>query len=64
MTRKRMKRWVMSLAITGSTIFGVSCAGQFRDAAAAGVLDFVTGTTTDTLSAVISLDTFFGADEE
>lgn len=50
---KRMKRWTMLVAITGPTLFGMSCTSQLRDALASGLFDFVAGSTTDQLSAAI-----------
>lgn len=60
----KLKRVSMLLGITGSMLFGMSCTTQLRDAVTAGALDFVTGTTTDTLSAVVSPDELFGSSGE
>jgi len=57
---KKLKRIVMLLGITVPMLFGMNCTTQLRDAVSSGVLDFVTGTTTDTLSAVVSLDELLG----
>lgn len=61
---KNMKRWAMLIAMTGPTLFGLNCTTQMRDAAAAGVLDFITGSTTDALAAAISMDDLLGVDDE
>jgi hypothetical protein len=50
---KKMKQCVMLIAMAGPTLFGMNCSTQVRDAAAAGVLDFITGSTTDILSAAV-----------
>ncbi len=51
---KKMKLWAMLVAMTGPTLFGMNCTTQMRDAVAGGVLDFISGTTADTLSAAIA----------
>lgn len=51
---KKIKRWALLFAAMGSTVYGVSCSTAVRDAVQAGALDFVTGTTTDTLSGAIT----------
>ncbi len=60
---KKMKRWIVILAASGPVIYGASCSTQLRDAAAAGVFDFVTGTTTDTLSALAPISGLFAGAE-
>lgn len=52
---KKLQRWVMLVGVTGSMMFGVNCTTQVRDALTVGVLEFITGTTTDTLGSIVTL---------
>ena len=63
-----MKRWkecLLALSAMGPTLLGVSCSADMRDAALGGALDFVSGTITDGLTALVPLaewmEGFWGA---
>ncbi len=59
--RNRLKALVLATAVAGSTLFGMTCMMDARDAVFTRVLDYITGTTTDLLTGTMSADTILGA---
>lgn len=55
-------KWMRLIAASSLfPLFGWSCTSDFRDAAVAGILDFVTGSMTDSLTALLPIaDTISG----
>lgn len=51
---RRITKLLMAMCLAGGTLSGTSCTTDMRDAVLTGTYDFVSGTTTDLLSEMIS----------
>lgn len=58
---KRLRRWSLLTAFAGGTLFA-GCTTDFRDAMLAGILDYITDTTTDLVTVVSPIDDLAGAE--
>lgn len=58
---KRMRRWSLLTAFAGGSLFA-GCTTDLRDALLAGILDYITDTTTNLVTAVSPLDDLAGAE--
>jgi hypothetical protein len=49
------RKWLVLVMLCGAAVLGSSCAVNLRDAVVSGALDFVSGSTSNLLSSLLSL---------